>query len=390
MEYYSRNTSDWDTDALRELAETGRVADALETHTKADDAKSQKQISDSINSGGRRFTVYRLQDGTWQSLSSLEAAVEAAQKNEKAADGGGIWLDVTDPNTEDMERLARTFGMHPLTVEDILADAGDRDKLEAVDDYALLVYRTTADAEGDMGFSVVLRKDAVLSFHSTGTLHHVRNAAERLGGGRQSTRQDVVYGLVDDITDSLGETMRLVEQEVAAIDAAVMVGKGAKGETLRQIGQLRRRILQLWRLVLGKPDVVRALGRLLAAGGEGGDMVHYVEDIGDHLAALTSACAHSEMVLSRAHANYMARLSLDLSEASVDAGLFSNRWLVLVGILFPLQVAISYFGQNVKVPWKIYADAGINTNLHAWFGIFGVAAGVFVLAVGLARLKQML
>ncbi|KAJ1787211.1 CorA metal ion transporter [Coemansia sp. RSA 2399] len=325
-------------------------------------------------------------------MSSVGAAIDEAQK--KTAEG--FWLDVTDPSSEDMERLARTFRMHPLTVEDILADAGDTDKLEAVDDYAMLVYRTKADEEGDMGFSIVLKRGFVLSFHSAGALAHVHSALDRLGSQQTQRRTaDVVYVLVDDITDSLGLAMGAIEREVAEVDALVMAKeKKEKGETLQRIGLLRRRILSIWRLLLGKPDIVRALSRLFALAveeeEEEEDMHHYLEDICDHLAALTSACGQCELVLSRAHANYMARLSLDLSGASVDVGLFSNRWLALVGILFPLQVCISYFGQNVKVPWKIYVDEGINANLHAWFGVFGVAAGIFVLAVALARIKQLI
>ncbi|KAJ2403014.1 CorA metal ion transporter [Coemansia sp. RSA 2559] len=414
--------NEWDVGALRELAETGRVASALPLYSptyKGSHGKRHSSSSSSSNdkplSGAEsgRFTLFQLQGeggGTCKSMSSVGAAIDEAQK--KTADG--FWLDVTDPSSEEMERLARTFNMHPLTVEDILADAGDTDKLEAIDDYAMLVYCTTAGGEGDMGFSIVLKRRLVLSFHSAGARAHVHNALGRLGSQRTRRRTaDVVYALVDDITDSLGLAMAAIEREVAEVDALVMAKeKKEKGETLQRIGLLRRRILSIWRLLLGKPDIVRALSRLFASALDEDDeedeedmqhcleddmqhcleddMQHYLEDICDHLAALASACGQCELVLSRAHANYMARLSLDLSGASVDAGLFSNRWLALVGILFPLQVCISYFGQNVKIPWKMYADEGINVNLHAWFGIFGAAAGIFVLAITLARIKQLI
>ncbi|KAJ1664025.1 hypothetical protein IW140_004396 [Coemansia sp. RSA 1813] len=383
------DTNEWDSNALRELAETGRVASALPSSLSSSSNKTRQinnnDSDDSVaSSKGRRFTLHFLQQGTSQSMASVEEAIDETQKTKSS-----FWLDTTDPTVEDMDLLARAFGIHPLTVEDILADAGDTDKLEAVDDYAMLVYRTTADEEGDMGFSVVLKQGYVLSFHSASALAHVHGALDRLASHETSTVY-VVYALVDDITDSLGLVMRTIEREVSKVDELVMAlaSSNDKGATLQRIGLLRRRILSIWRLLLGKPDIVRALTRLFAQSHE--DIEHYLQDICDHLATLTSACAHSEMVLSRAHANYMARLSLDLSGASVDVGLFSNRWLVLVGIMLPLQVSVSYFGQNVKVPWETDPDAGLHVNLYAWYGIFGMVAGMFVVAVGLARLKQML
>ncbi|KAJ2616819.1 hypothetical protein GGH99_001750 [Coemansia sp. RSA 1285] len=444
-------SSDWDPVALRELAETGRVASALQQPAVAppDNLHTQQKNEDRVSSNGglvndghcgfsdpdvhkKRFMVYPLlqhkaaydnqtqKQNQFYSLSTAEEAVDAAAKIAGTA-SGCFWLDITDPSGEDMETVARAFGIHPLTVEDILAEASDdADKLEAVDnDYAMLVYRTAAmvagGGSGMSGFSVVLKQALfVLSFHGShaSEVAHVSAVVDRLatngrqGGGSSAGVVYVAYALVDDITDSLGLAMRAIELEVSQTDELVMalLVSRDKGEMLQRIGLLRRRILGIWRLLLGKPDVVRALSRLFAQWTvplgyadeeEGGvavdnDIEHYLSDICDHLAALTNSCAHCEMVLSRTHANYMAQLTLDVGNASVDAGLFSNRWLMLAGILFPLQICVMFFGQNIRVPWKSDGDedAPKHVNLHAWFGIFSVIVGVFVAAVAWARLKK--
>ncbi|KAJ2659254.1 CorA metal ion transporter [Coemansia sp. RSA 1200] len=448
--------SDWDPIALRELAETGRVASALQqpvvvspgslhTQQKNEDNNSRNSGLVIDGPGGssdpdahkKRFMVYPLlllqheasfdnqKHNQFYSLSTAEEAVDAAAKITGDM-SGCFWLDITDPSAEDMETVARAFGIHPLTVEDILAETSDdADKLEAVDnDYAMLVYRTAATggggelrSSGMSGFSVVLKQELfVLSFHGSddSEVAHVSAVVDRLatdgrGGGSSAGVMYVAYALVDDITDSLGLAMRAIELEVSQVDELVMALSVSrdKGEMLQRIGLLRRRILGIWRLLLGKPDVVRALSRLFTqwtvplsytVHNDGdwekdeadNDIEHYLSDICDHLAALTNSCAHCEMVLSRTHANYMAQLTLDVGNASVDAGLFSNRWLMLAGILFPLQICVMFFGQNILVPWKSDGDedAPKHVNLHAWFGIFSVIVGVFVTAVAWARLKK--
>ncbi|KAI9500560.1 hypothetical protein BX070DRAFT_230338 [Coemansia spiralis] len=425
--------SDWDEEALRELAETGAVSSVLEQNNYSgsgassvpkDSGDLQSTIIEAAEAGNNsssfgKFMLYTPLSGTCQSQDTFKEVLAAMQDMNDM-----FWLDISDPTAEDMEKLAREFDIHPLTVEDILTDAGDQDKLESIGDYTLLMYRTTADEEDNMEFSIIVKHRCVLSFHSSKASSHVQNTLDRLYQLRSAdavTKQQagssralasspyIVYVLVDDITDSLGLVMRRIELEVDKLDELTV---------LQRIGLLRRRILSFWRLLLGKPDVVRALTRLLVqmvcaaelntddnesskcdstASGLGflsfaspEDVNHYLSDICDHLAALASACGHCEMVLARAHANYMARLSLEVSSADVGVSVFSNRWIVLAGMLLPLQIVTMLFGQNIKVPWKYHEGESRFNNLNAWFGIFGCLLGAFVCVVCFVRFMKVI
>ncbi|KAI9501343.1 hypothetical protein BX070DRAFT_194597 [Coemansia spiralis] len=274
---------------------------------------------------------------------------------------GGFWLDIADPTPSEMAAVARVFRIHPLTVEDILADDG-RDKLESFHGYSFLAYRTidradsrssyefnTTDGLATAGFALVLKPSCVLTFHRGG-LEHTDNTVARLRGLAHSTPTYIAYALVDDITDSLAPEMRALELEVDAVDELVLIlSTNEQSDMLRRIGAARRKILTVWRLLQGKPEAIRALAKLVDAS-EPIDIARYLDDVHDHLVSLTASVAHCDLVLARAHSNYLARLSLELGESTVATNLFASRWTVIGAILVPLNVITGLWGMNVKVP----------------------------------------
>ncbi|ORX65522.1 hypothetical protein DL89DRAFT_215626, partial [Linderina pennispora] len=256
-----------------------------------------------------------------------------------------FWLDVVDATKPEMDRLARVFGIHPLTVEDILEDTGD--KIEEVSDYHFVVYRAVDTEMAACPIAMVVKRRFVLTFHGRTTTEHVEQAVDRLAAMAEIGWQSVVYVLLDGMTDALTMAMRTVALEVDQVDELVMVlSPLEKADVLQRTGLVRRRLLALWRLMHGKPEVVRALMRMTPDL----DERHLLGDVLDHLGAMQSACAHCDMVLARAHSNYMGQISLELGDASVGLSVFSNQLLIISAILLPTQFVAELFGMNVPVP----------------------------------------
>ncbi|KAJ1788956.1 CorA metal ion transporter [Coemansia sp. RSA 2167] len=303
---------------------------------------------------------------------------------------GWLWLDVTDPTQCEVELLGQRFGLHPLTVEDIVDDATSQDKMERIGGYALVMYRTTTDMTAETAFSIVVGSGWILSFHTSAAQMHVDRVLDRLQEHSNELLGSsfVVYALIDEITDWLTMTMTQIEHDVVQIDNAVMtqVPEEHTG-MLQHMGLLRRRIVGIQRLQLGKPDVVRRVARVLGSNDELG---HHFRDVCDHLAALGSLCTQCEVVLSRAHSNFMAQMSLKMNQTTHGLGMFSNRWLVLLGLMLPLQLVAMAFGQNVYVPW-MYSDQPLRFDTIApWLGIMGCILLAFAVGLGFAWYRNYL
>ncbi|ORX65624.1 hypothetical protein DL89DRAFT_270805 [Linderina pennispora] len=411
---------------------------------------------------------------------------------------GCFWLDVCDPTPEEMSSLARVFNIHPLTVEDILAEEETRDKFEAFPDYQFLMYRTIdfgsdnlstyefnrgADGIATACYSMVVKKSCILTFHGARNLDHLGSVINRLRSLADPLVQQIplvtpayiAYALIDDITDMLVPSMRGVELEVDTVDELVLIlSQNEQSDMLQRIGAARRRILALWRLLQGKPEVVRGFTKLMerqaqmdeiatiegeelgyydgskdsvgqvvspgsglnrnaysainvqAAGqrrdawrsrdgmqglahsksfvmpgalqyeqkpGEqpegtamvtADDIAHYLADVYDHLVALVNSTGHCDMVLSRAHSNYLARLSLEIGESTVETSVIASRWTVIGAIMVPLNIVTGLWGQNVQVPFQH------EESLKPFFTIVGCCLGFVVFVVVYARWKKIL
>jgi magnesium transporter len=62
---------------------------------------------------------------------------------------------------------------------------------------------------------------------------------------------------------------------------------------------------------------------------------------------------HYEKSLARSHSNYLAQISIDITQASNRTSDTVMRMTLLASILVPLNVITGLFGMNVRVPGKL-------------------------------------
>ncbi|KAJ2823035.1 CorA metal ion transporter, partial [Coemansia furcata] len=117
-------------------------------------------------------------------------------------------------------------------------------------------------------FYVIVLGNGVITLHCT-KVPHVRNTIGRLMLDEELIRLTpdyITYLLLDDITDTLVPTTRLLELEVDAIDELVLILTRAEhDDVLKRIGIERRHALWLVRLLHGKAEVLRSIERRIHA-----------------------------------------------------------------------------------------------------------------------------
>ena len=92
----------------------------------------------------------------------------------------------------------------------------------------------------------------------------------------------------------------------------------------------------------------------------------------DHLITMTQNLNHYEMILSRSHSNYLAQISIEMTDANNQINDVLSKLTALGTVIVPMNVITGLWGMNVQVP-------GQNVdNLH-WFG--GIVAVMVVIAV---------
>ena len=242
-----------------------------------------------------------------------------------------FWLDVLSPTDAEMKVISKTFGIHPLTAEDIMMQEA-REKVELFPKYYFVNYRTfEQDVNSDnhlepVNMYVVVFPEGVISFHFSMSPHpaNVRRRIRQLKEYLQVSADWISYALIDDITDVFAPLIQTVEDEVDEIDDAILkllydkkeeslidkfkpqkdddVHSEASanighGDMLRSIGEARKKVMMLYRLLGNKADVIKGFAKRCNERwriAPKSDIGLYLGDIQDHILTMTGNLSHYE------------------------------------------------------------------------------------------------
>ena len=238
------------------------------------------------------------------------------------------WLDIYSPTEAEMKVISKAFGIHPLTAEDIMVQE-QREKVELFRHYYFVNYRSFDQDQDSENFLepvnmyVVVFREGVLSFHFSVTPHpaNVRRRIRQLRDYLILSSDWISYAIIDDITDVFGPLIQNIEDEVDDIDDAILqlhASNGSKdskrkdseksesGETnsaeagrdmLRRVGDCRKKVMSLYRLLGNKADVIKGFAKRCNEHWEvapRSEIGLYLGDIQDHIVTMTSNLSHYE------------------------------------------------------------------------------------------------
>ncbi|KAI2630617.1 cora-like Mg2+ transporter [Hypoxylon sp. NC1633] len=309
---------------------------------------------------------------------------------------GVWWLDVNRPTAEEVRALCKAFGVHPLTIEDITTEEA-REKIEIFPSYYFASFRSFNVVNDDDGpdyepynIYVVVFREGTLSFSFQPSTHasFVRKRISSLKEYVSLSSDWICYALIDNIVDSFAPAIQRIELLTEGIEDSVFVARPDDMHTfLRKIGGVRKNTLALMRVLGGKADILKGFTKRCNEDYKVTpqmDIGMYLGDIQDHVVTMMTNLTHFEKILSRAHSNYLAQLTID----SISQGTKTNSGLTkitfLATIVVPMNVVTGLFGMNIMVPWQ-----GVE-NLHAFFGILGGLVLFVIVCLTTARRMRLL
>ena len=264
-----------------------------------------------------------------------------------------FWLDVLSPTDQEMRVLCKAFGIHALTSEDIMMQEA-REKVELFRNYYFINYRTfeqdpnSEDYLEPVNMYVCVFRHGILTFHFSQIPHpaNVRRRIRQLTDYLILSADWIGYAIIDDITDVYQPLITKIEEQVDDIDdliltafqqtdvlrdeKAALMKLDSKSnadeepapsgiDMLRQIGECRKKVMSLYRLLGQKADVIKGFAKRC---NEQWDVAPrseiglYLGDIQDHIITMSSNLSHYETLLSRAHSNYLAQVNIRMNERS--------------------------------------------------------------------------
>ncbi|MFF3577631.1 magnesium and cobalt transport protein CorA [Streptomyces mirabilis] len=288
-----------------------------------------------------------------------------------------VWIGLHEPTEDQLQSVARAFGLHPLAVEDALT-AHQRPKLERYDDTLFLVMRTALYVEHEhlTATSEIVDTGEIMAFMGKGFIVVVRHGPSRQLTGVRRTLESrpellahgpaaVLHAIADTVVDQYLEVVTAVETDVDEAEGSTFAPQQA--HDIRRIYQLKRELLQLRRAVAPLAGPMRELaeGRLP---GVDKDIATYLRDVSDHLTQaaerITTLCEVTDTALSLALAQTGVQQNSDMRRISAIGALIA----VPIGI-------VGVYGMNFKhMP-----------ELHWTFGYPLVILGIIVICTVIYR-----
>lgn len=270
--------------------------------------------------------------------ASLADAIEAAAP---------VWVRVTDASSEELDRVATAFGIHPLALEDLSGVV--RTKTEEYADYTFVLLETAELAPGETRFDEELLVEPVglyigddwlvtISYGSTPAGQRAWRAVtddrKLLARGPDFVASRIVDGIVEEYFSLLDE----LESAIERVEDGVLETRGP--DTLERINSLRRELLQFRKLAWPVREAVGSLAR--------GDPDHvrpgtekYFRDVYDRLVHLIELVETYRDLVNGARDIYLNVVAQSTNEVM-------KRLTVVATILLPLTFVAGVYGMNFE------------------------------------------
>jgi len=291
-----------------------------------------------------RTLLVRRPDGE---LIELDPAGQSADRLLTTDPGTLVWLDLLEPDSNDLALLTEKIGLHQLVRED-LEKRHQRPKLDTYAEQHVLVAYEAIDHEqsnGEFGLGeihFIAGKDYVVSVHwePSPSLAEVQKRWRQQVPAVGATAGELLHTILDTIADGYFPLLDRISDRIDRLQDEIMGGVGSQTDrsVLREVLHTKRRLLDLRRVVAPLRDVVNGLLRRDAPVVEEAKLPYY-QDLYDHLVRVLDQIDIAREMLA-------ATLDANLSVTSNNLNVVVKRLTAFTVILMIPTLIAGIYGMN--------------------------------------------
>ncbi|HEU5103756.1 MAG TPA: magnesium/cobalt transporter CorA [Roseiflexaceae bacterium] len=211
-----------------------------------------------------------------------------------------LWLDLQNPQAQDIELLREEFKFHRLAIEDATRHH-ERPKLETFDNYYFMVFYALRYDKRLLGQAIGLFIGAnyIVSVHE-GAITTIDETIRRWQANVAEFGQDsgaLLYALLDAIVDDYFPVIDQLAERVEGIEEQIF--ERFSEDALQEVFSLKRDLLGVRRVVAPERDVLNVLIRREVPIFERNTIL-YLQDVYDHIVRITDSIDTYRDLLSSA------------------------------------------------------------------------------------------
>ena len=224
-----------------------------------------------------------------------------------------VWVDLAQPDQQQVDAAAQALGLHPLIAEDI-RERNQRSKIETFDEDVVHVVLFALHYEGEATtteIDFVLGQGFLLSVHG-GELGDSTAAPLRFGveHALQKGADFLLYAIADTIVDGYFPVLDRLGEDIDTLQDAVV--EHATDWALQRLFAMKRELIELRRATSPAREIFNQLtNREVTAIGE--NHVVFFRDVYDHLIRVTDELDNYRDLVSGTIEIYISIVNNDLS-----------------------------------------------------------------------------
>lgn len=293
-----------------------------------------------------------------------------------------VWVNIVQPQKEDMDYLRDRFGFHPLDLEDCMSHI-ERPKIDEYDDYLFIVmhfprYRADQQITRPSEVDFFIGPNFLVSVHD-GALKpmnriwegckediEMRQSWMGKGAGR------LLYNILDDMVDHIFPMLDKIGAKISVIEETMFTSD--MSEILQQISLVRRDTIALRRVI--RPQIA-IIGNL-----ERKERPYIQESLDVYFGDVADAYARASDIVD----DYREVIEgLSATADSVTSYRINEVMRILTVISFtilPLTLITGIYGMNVDLP--------LGTSPYGFIFVMGIMLFVSVVLLAYFRYRHWL
>ncbi|TWT99969.1 Magnesium transport protein CorA [Botrimarina colliarenosi] len=302
-----------------------------------------------------------------------EEDITDVERMSQAFDEGAVtWIDVQGFGDRSiMKRIGEIFQMHPLLLEDVV-NVPQRPKTESYTDQLLFLVRMvrrTDDDELDMEqVSMVLGKTYVLTFQERygDVLDPVRRRIRSGKGVIRTHGPDyLAYAIADTIIDGYYPILEAIGDRLEDLEEDVVMNPTP--ELLRQLNQIKNRLVNLRRGVWPQREAINALVR--------GDFDAISDEVRIYLRDTHDHCVQTSEVAEMYREMVTGLMSTYLSSIANRTNEVMKVLTIMASIFIPLTFLAGIYGMNFEHMPELHMRWAYPA---VWLTMLGTAGGMLI------------
>lgn len=271
------------------------------------------------------------------------------------------WINIEGLRKEDIKKMCRHFGIHPLIEEDILS-VGQRPKMDEVDDimYCLLnmlYFNEEKIIVEQEQTSIILGKGFVITFQDDADRDVFDQLRDRLKMNTSKVRNAhadyLMYALIDMIVDHYFIVMDSLSDKIENTEDKIIHGDNI--DALAQTNRLRKELIVLRRNIMPVRDMLGSITRsdsdLLNE-----KVLRYFKDVQDHITQAVDMVENYRDLMNNMQDLY-------LNKANIKMNQVMKVLAIVTCLLAPATVIGGIFGMNFdRIPW-------LHNQYGFWFAV---------------------